>query len=151
MRKLLFAVLTLALSVAPFVASAQSKDMTREEWLKIENPDARHVAYINMSSDAKVSFWKDKFKDVKELKWSKAERKHIESSKNSTSAILTNSFQRTKRYEPKPWRCWTSSRTNGQRLLKKNSAGRGRLCSTLLLTVESSPTRCSPNFANRRQ
>ena len=78
MRKLLFAVLTLALSVAPFVASAQSKDMTREEWLKIENPDARHVAYIKMSSDAKVSFWKDKFKDVKELKWSKAERKHIE-------------------------------------------------------------------------
>ena len=40
MRKLLFAVLTLALSVAPFVASAQSKDITREEWYKIK--DDRH-------------------------------------------------------------------------------------------------------------
>lgn len=150
MRKLLFAVLTLALSVAPFVASAQSKDMTREEWLKIENPDARHVAYIKMSSDAKVSFWKDKFKDVKELKWSKAERKHIEKLEKFYIGNTDKFFSKDKRYEPKPWRCWTNSRTNGQRLLKKNSAGRGRLCSTLLLTVESSPTRCSPNFANRR-
>jgi|GEM_PF-1856964 hypothetical protein len=51
-------------------------NMTRQEWLKLPQQEQR-MALRNMSGESKYKFWQDKFKETKQLNWSKEELKHI--------------------------------------------------------------------------
>lgn len=79
MKKLCIATFSmLILMMYSSVLFSQNENMSRTDWLKIKNKDERKMAYTAMSSECQYRFWKDRFVELKQLKWSKDELKHIE-------------------------------------------------------------------------
>lgn len=79
MKKLCIATFgMLILMMYSSVLFSQNENMSRTDWLKIKNKDERKMAYTAMSSECQYRFWKDRFAELKQLKWSKDELKHIE-------------------------------------------------------------------------
>lgn len=56
--------------------------MTRSEWLKIKDDGERRAAFSSLSADCKIRYWQEKFDELKGLKWSKDELKHIAEMEN---------------------------------------------------------------------